>query len=82
MDLTSTSMAAAASLNQTYAALGNAIAAVGQNPSAGTVVAQSQAATQTQIGMSVLKQSLSIQADTGAQLSQMISQGSRVDIQA
>ncbi len=82
MDLTSTSLAAAATVSQNYAALGTAISAVGQNPSGGTVSAQSQAAALTQISVSVLKQSLSIQTDAAAQLTQMISQGSRVDIQA
>ncbi len=82
MDLASTSLAAASAVTQNYATLGSALAVTGQNPSGNTVSAQDQASTQTQISISVLKQSLAIQATTGAQLAQMISQGSGIDIKA
>ncbi|GEM_PF-1764504 len=82
MELASASMAAANMLNQNLTALQATISAVGQNPTAGGVAAQAQAANLPQISTSVLKTSLSIEASTGAQLAQMISQGSGIDIQA
>lgn len=39
-------------------------------------------ATQGRIAVSVLKQTLNLQADLGARLSAMISQGTGIDIQA
>ena len=82
MDLSSSSLGAAGALAQNYAALGSAIAASGQNPSAGSAGALSQADAQTQIGMSVLKKSLQIEATTAAQLTQMINAGAGINIQA
>jgi hypothetical protein len=82
MDLASTSMAAAGMLNQNVAALQATISAVGQNPTAGGAAAQAQVSLLPQISTSVLKTSLSIEATTGAQLAQMISQGSGVNILA
>jgi len=82
VDLASTSLAAASMLNQNVAALQSTIAAVGQNPTAGVASAQAQTSLLPQISTSVLKTSLAIEATTGAQLAQMISQGSGIDIKA
>jgi len=81
MDLSSASIAAS-TLTQNVAALQNAIGAVGQNPTAGGVAAQAQAGLLPQIGTSVLKTALASEATTAAQLTQMISQGSGVNILA
>jgi hypothetical protein len=82
MELASASMAAAGMLNQSVAALQASISTVGQNPSAGGAAALAQATILPQISTSVLKTSLSIEATNGAQLAQMISQGSGVNILA
>ena len=82
MELASASQAAASMLTQTVAAMGATLAAAGQNPSPGTAAAKSQAAVLPQIATSVLKTSLNIEATTAAQLTQMISQGSGVNILA
>ena len=67
---------------RTSRALQSAIAAVGQNRPPAAPHAQAQAAVQPQISTSVLKTALAIEATTGAQLAQMISQGSGIDIKA
>ena len=82
MELASASMAAANTLTQTMGALQSAIGAAGQNPTAAGAAALAQGAVQPQIATSVLKMSLNIEATTAAQLTQMISQGSGIDIKA
>jgi len=82
VDLAATSLAAAGMLNQNVAALQSTLAAVGRNPTPGGAAAQAQAAVLPQISTSVLKTALALEASTGAQLAQMISQGSGIDIQA
>ena len=82
VDLNSTSLGAAGMVAQNYAALGSAVAAAGQNPSGATASAQSQADSLAQISVSVLKKALDIEATTAAQLTQMISQGAGINIQA
>jgi hypothetical protein len=75
-------MAAAGMLTQNIAAAQAAIAPAGQNPTPAAASAESQAAVRPQISASVLKASLSIEATTAAEMSQMISQGSGVNILA
>lgn len=82
MELASTSNAAVGMVNQNVATLQATISAVGQNPTVGGAVAQAEAAILPQISTSVLKTSLSIEATTGAQMAQMISRGSGVNILA
>jgi hypothetical protein len=82
MDLGSVSLGAASAVTQNYAAMNAATSAVAQDPGPGTVSAQTQSGTQAQFSMGVLKQTLDIQASVGAQLAQMIGQGSGVDITA
>ena len=82
MELASASMAAASMLTQNVAAMQASIAAVGQNPTPGGIAAQAQASLLPQISTSVLKTALSTEATTAAQLTQMISQGSGVNILA
>lgn len=80
--LSSISLAAANSASQSYGTLGALTAIAGQDPTAGTITAQSQAGTATQFATDVLKKALGIEATDGAQLAQMLSQGSGVDIYA
>jgi hypothetical protein len=82
MDLTAISMGAASAVTQSYAAQGATALAAGQDPSAGTSTGASQASTQAQFAMDVLKKTLDLQASTGAELAQMIGSGSGVDVLA
>ena len=82
VQIASASAAAANMITQSYAAIGAAVSATAQDPSAASISAQSQVNVQTQIGTSVLKTALSIEATTAAQLTQMISQGAGINIQA
>jgi hypothetical protein len=81
MDLSS-SLGAASMVNQSYAAQGAIAALAGANPTPGAVSALSQTATQATFAVGVLKASLAFQATTGEQLTQMISQGSGINISA
>jgi len=76
------SLAAASQVNQNYAAMAAQTLAAGQDPSAGGAVGTGQATVATQASVGTLKKALDIEASMGAQLAQMIAQGTGINITA
>ena len=80
--LAMSSLAAASQVSQNYAALAAQTSAVGQDPTAAGVAGSGNAAVATQASVGTLKKALDMEASMGAQLAQMIAQGTGIDITA
>ena len=76
------SLAAASQVTQNYAALAAQTTAVGQDPSAAGVAASGGTAVAAQASVGTLKKALDMEASMGAQMAQMIAQGTGIDISA
>ena len=76
------SLAAASQVTQNGSALAAQTRAVGQDPSAAGVAGADQTALASQASIGTLKKALDMEASMGAQLAQMIAQGTGIDISA